>query len=68
MPEIAWDCCWYVARIASELDNMFNKFKFSLDKWHNFIDISFLPGEMKISYHELIRERAGKIYAGLHES
>lgn len=44
------------------IENMFNKFKSSLDKWHNFIDISFLPDEMKNSYHDLIRERAGLFF------
>jgi serine/threonine-protein kinase HipA len=44
------------------IENMLNKFKSSLDKWHNFIDISFLPDEMKISYHDLIRERAGLFF------
>lgn len=42
--------------------NMFNKFKSSKDKWDSFIDISFLPDEMKNSYHDLIRERAARIY------
>ena len=40
---------------------MFNKFKASLNKWHDFIDISFIPDDMKNSYHDLLRERAGKI-------
>jgi serine/threonine-protein kinase HipA len=45
------------------IENMFNKFKSSLNNWHNFIDISFLPDDMKNSYHDLIRKRAGQIYA-----
>jgi len=45
------------------IENIFNKFKSALDKWHNFIDISFLPDEMKNSYHDLIRERADNIFA-----
>jgi serine/threonine-protein kinase HipA len=44
------------------VENVFNKFKASLKTWHNFIDISFLPDEMKIAYHDLIRERADRIY------
>jgi serine/threonine-protein kinase HipA len=44
------------------VENMFDKFKSSLNTWHNFIDISFLPDEMKITYHDLIRERADRIY------
>jgi serine/threonine-protein kinase HipA len=45
------------------IENIFNKMQISVDKWHDFIDISFLPVEMKTSYHDLIRERAGRIYA-----
>jgi serine/threonine-protein kinase HipA len=48
-------------------ENMFKKFNTSLAKWHSFIDISFLPDEMKSSYHGLIRERAGKIYVDSQE-
>lgn len=44
------------------IENMLDKFKSSLDKWHNFIDISFLPAEMKISYHDIIEKRANQIY------
>lgn len=41
---------------------MFNKFKASLIKWHDFIDISFIPDEIKKSYHNLLREQEAKIY------
>lgn len=44
------------------IGNIFNKMLISVDKWHAYIDISFLPVEMKTSYHDLIRERAGRIY------
>lgn len=44
------------------IENMFNKFKASLDNWHKFIDISFLPEEMKTEYHDLIVKRASQIY------
>lgn len=44
------------------IENIFNKMLVTIDKWHDFIDISFLPVEMKTSYHDLIRERAGRIY------
>jgi serine/threonine-protein kinase HipA len=43
------------------IENMFNKFNSSIDNWHKFIDISFLPDEMKIGYHDLIRKRANQI-------
>ena len=49
------------------IENMFNKFKSSLNNWHNFVDISFLPDDMKNSYHDLIRKRAGQIYADASE-
>ena len=49
------------------IENMFNKFKSSLNNWHNYIDISFLPDDMKNSYHDLIRKRAGQIYAEASE-
>ncbi len=46
------------------IENMFNKFKNSEERWHEFIDISFLPDEMKTSYHDLIKERVSRIYNG----
>jgi len=47
---------------AKAIENLFNKLLISVEKWHEFIDISFLPEEMKISYHEIIRERAERIF------
>jgi serine/threonine-protein kinase HipA len=44
------------------IENMFNKLNTSLTKWHNFIDISFLPDDMKNSFHDLIQVRAGQIF------
>jgi serine/threonine-protein kinase HipA len=44
------------------IENMFNRFKGSMDNWHNFIDISFLPDDMKASYHNLINSRAEQVY------
>ena len=46
---------------SKAIENIFNKMLASVSKWHEFIDISFLPDEMKISYHDLIRERVGRI-------
>jgi len=43
------------------IENIFNKMLISVDKWHDYIDISFLPVEMRNSYHDLIRERAARI-------
>ena len=44
------------------IENMFNKFNSSLDNWHKFIDISFIPDEMKTDYHDLIVKRASQIF------
>ena len=47
---------------AKVIENIFNKFRNSVKKWHDFIDISFLPEEMRIAYHDVIRERVDRIY------
>ncbi|MFN2313973.1 MAG: HipA domain-containing protein [Bacteroidales bacterium] len=47
---------------AKAIENLFNKLRTSVEKWHDFIDISFLPEEMKTSYHDMIRERVARIY------
>ena len=47
------------------IENMFNKFNSSIDTWHKFIDISFLPDDMKNSFHHLINERVSRIYNSL---
>lgn len=47
---------------SKAIENIFNKFRTSSEKWHDFIDISFLPEDMKISYHDTIRERVDRIY------
>ena len=39
---------------AKAIENMFDKFKNAEEQWHEFIDISFLPDDMKSSFHELI--------------
>ena len=44
------------------IENIFNRFNASLDKWYKFIDISFLPDEMKTGYHDLILKRASQIF------
>jgi serine/threonine-protein kinase HipA len=47
---------------AKAIVNMFDKFKNSEEQWHEFIDISFLPDDMKNSFHDLIRERVSRVY------
>ena len=49
---------------AKAIDNIFNKFRNSVKKWNEFIDISFLPKDMKRSFMDLSKERMFKIYAG----
>jgi serine/threonine-protein kinase HipA len=44
------------------IENIFNKFLNSVNAWHDFLDISFLPGNMKMAYHDLINERVARIY------
>jgi serine/threonine-protein kinase HipA len=42
------------------IENMFHKFQASLTNWYKFIEISFLPDDMKKAYHELIESRANQ--------
>lgn len=39
------------------IDNLFSKFKKVADKWFEFIDLSFLPEEMKEQYKLIIRNK-----------
>ncbi len=41
--------------------NIFNRFVKVQTKWFKFIDISFLPKEMKEQYKSLIKERFSQI-------
>lgn len=47
---------------AKAIENMFNKFRDVESQWHEFINISFLPDDMKSSYHDLIKDRVQRIY------
>jgi serine/threonine-protein kinase HipA len=49
---------------AKAVENIFNKFMNSVEKWYEFIEISFLPHDMKRSFSELIKGRMSNIYAG----
>lgn len=42
-------------------ERMLEGFRKSLPLWNQFIDISFLPENMKLQYKELIRERASRL-------
>ena len=48
---------------AKAIENIFNKFRNSVEKWYEFIDISFLPQDMKRSFRELIKGRMSIIYS-----
>ena len=39
------------------IENIFNKFMKAKDKWFEFIDLSFLPDEMKESFKTIIAEK-----------
>ncbi len=43
------------------IDNIFTRFQRSLEKWYDFIDISFIPEDMKIKYQKLIRQKTIQI-------
>lgn len=39
------------------IENLFNKFFKAVIKWNEFIDLSFLPQEMKVGYKEIISRK-----------
>ena len=43
------------------IDNLFKKFIKVIPKWSEWIDVSFLPNEMKSKYKALIAERIERI-------
>ncbi len=43
------------------LENIFRRFKESIPKWHDFVDISFLPENLKVNYHIMIENKAKQI-------
>ena len=40
------------------IENTYNKFRKVLPLWYDFIEISFLPNQMKIDYKALIEHRS----------
>ena len=42
-------------------ENIFKRFKRALPKWHNIVDISFLPAKMKVEYNKMLTAKAGQI-------
>jgi len=47
---------------ARAIENMFVRFRIAEEQWHEFIDISFIPDDMKSSFHYLIKERISRVY------
>ena len=45
--------------------NMLKKFRSSEGKWYDWIERSFLPQEMKVSYVQLIKERMSRLSSEL---
>jgi serine/threonine-protein kinase HipA len=43
------------------IENIFNRFAKTTSKWHEFIDISFVPDEVKTAYHNLIDSKLKQI-------
>jgi len=46
---------------ARSIERMYEKFARSIPRWNEFIKLSFLPGEMKAEYRQLIYERAMRL-------
>jgi serine/threonine-protein kinase HipA len=47
---------------ARAIENLFSKFMKAEEQWHEFIDISFLPNDMRDSFHDLIKKRVSRLY------
>ena len=43
------------------IQNIFNKFSYIIPKWHEFIDISFIPDELKKEYHNILNLKEKQI-------
>ena len=43
------------------IENIFNRFAQSIPKWHEFVEISFVPDELKMAYHQLIDSKINQI-------
>jgi serine/threonine-protein kinase HipA len=47
--------------IFKAFDNIFERFKKAIPKWHEFVEISFLPTKMKEAYQVMIDKKAKQI-------
>jgi serine/threonine-protein kinase HipA len=45
------------------VENVYEKFRKVLPEWYNFIDMSFLPEQMKEEYKQLIQNRSAILNA-----
>jgi hypothetical protein len=43
------------------IENIFNKFAKAKEKWFEFIDLSFLPSEMKEGFKAIIAEKLNQL-------
>ncbi|MBE0651068.1 MAG: HipA domain-containing protein [Bacteroidales bacterium] len=43
------------------MENIFNKFMKTIPLWHEMIDISFVPDDLKNSYHEMVERKLAQI-------
>jgi len=46
---------------TKSIENIFSKFEKSIPNWFKFIEISFIPNDMKKQYIELIKQKADRI-------
>jgi serine/threonine-protein kinase HipA len=46
---------------AKVIANIFKRFTRILPKWHEWVDTSFLPGDLKNAYHEMLDRKAGQL-------
>lgn len=49
---------------AKQQENIFKKMQKAKDKWIEFIDLSFLSDDLKLSYKNLIEERFARLISG----
>ncbi|HEU5293077.1 MAG TPA: type II toxin-antitoxin system HipA family toxin, partial [Cyclobacteriaceae bacterium] len=43
-------------------DNLLNKFQSLLPVWHDFVEVSFLPEQLKEKYNTLLQQRWSRIF------
>ncbi len=43
------------------IENIFNRFKSALHKWHEFVEISFLPDKLKEDFHQRLDSKSSQL-------